>query len=126
MPSKKILAVLLIAAIAGTAVTMAAIFVPAVGKFFASGTGPAGAAALSVAKAPLAWALSGGGPTIFGFWGIALLVVFGFAYWVWHWDIGYKISKSSAPSVPDGYSNTMKREPEEPERSPTTTTPLKS
>jgi hypothetical protein len=104
---------------------MAAVFVPAVGKFFAGATGPIGAVALSVALMPLNWAKSGGGPTVFAFWGILAVVMFGFAYWVWHWDIGYKISKSSAPSVPDGYSNTMKREPEEPERSPTTTAPLK-
>jgi hypothetical protein len=44
---------------------------------------------------------------------------FGLAYWVWHWDIGYKFSNAMKPDTSaSSFSNTMNREPPEPERAP--------
>jgi hypothetical protein len=116
--SKKVLIAILVIAILGTALTMAAIFVPAVGEWFSSFSGPFGSGIINLFQMPLKAALEGGAQTI-AFWGIIAIIVFGFAYWVWHWDIGYKISGATAPAVEQAFSNTTKREPDEPELSPT-------
>jgi hypothetical protein len=117
--SKKVLVALLIVAIIVTAVTMAALFVPAVRLWFTNISGPAGTGAINLLQTPLKWALTGGANTI-ALWGVGLIVLFGFAYWVWHWDIGYKFTGATTPNPASGYDNSMKREPEEPERSQTT------
>jgi hypothetical protein len=40
------------------------------------------------------------------------------AYVVWHFDVGYKFTGAAVAASPaSGYDNTMRREPEEPERS---------
>jgi hypothetical protein len=68
---------------------------------------------------PFKFALQGGPQTALVY-GLAAAAIFGFAYWVWHWDIGYKFSSTIAPSsAASGYDNTVNREPDEPERSNT-------
>jgi hypothetical protein len=83
--------------------------------------GPVGKGFMDLAAAPLTWAVNGGGPTLAIIYSAFFAIVFGFAYWVWHWDIGYKIQNVTAPSTPttSGYTNTMNREPADPEYAPT-------
>ncbi len=90
--SKKLLITLLIIAVVITAIAMAAAFIPQVRAAFSNVGGPIGSGLMNVLSYPLKAALSGGGPTLFAFYGIATALVLGFAYWVWHWDIGYKIN----------------------------------
>jgi hypothetical protein len=74
---------------------------------------------------PLLWGANGGWPTLAIFYLIGfILVPFGLAYFVWHYDLPYKISGASQPSPASNYDNSMQREPAEPERSnqPSTTT----
>jgi hypothetical protein len=82
--------------------------------------GPLGAGALSLAQTPLTWAVSGGGPTTAALYAVIGLAIVGFAYWVWHWDIGYRLQNTFKPDVPTnaGFTNTMSREPSDPERAP--------
>ena len=117
--SKKVLAIIIVLAIILTAVAMAAIFVPSVNAWFSVNTGSWGVTALAIAQAPLQYALSGGAQTAL-FWGVITAGLFGFAYWVWHWDIGFKLSGATKPSSPaSNYDNNMAREPTEPERGST-------
>lgn len=117
--SKKVLAALIVIAIIVTAVAMAAIFVPAVGAWFSTNFGGVGTGFLNLFTVPLTWALSGGGPTIAVFWGIIIIAALGFTYIVWHYDVPYKVTGVTAVTPATGYTNTMSREPPEPERSPT-------
>ena len=103
--SKKVLIILLALAIIITAITMAAVFVPAVGKWFSTTFGGAGAGLVNLAQIPLKFALEGGAQT-FALYGIGLLVLFGFAYWVWHWDIGYKFTGANQNAGDGNYQST--------------------
>lgn len=111
--SKKVLAALLVIAIIATAVAMAAIFVPAVGAWFSTNFGAVGAGLINVMQLPFKWALSGGGATTAAVWAIGFVVLLAFAYWVWHWDIGYKLTGAAQENKLTTY--TTQREPEQPE-----------
>jgi hypothetical protein len=82
--------------------------------------GPFARGIYNLAIAPLNWALGGGWPTLAVFYLIGFVVVpFALAYAVWHYDWPYKITGATANSAVAGYDNTMKREPDEPERAQT-------
>lgn len=67
---------------------------------------------------PFTFALDGGAQTI-AIYGLGLAVLIGFAYWVWHWDIGYKFGGTAEQeNKMTGY--VAQREPEEPETIATT------
>ena len=119
--SKKVLIILLALAIIITAITMAAVFVPAVGKWFSTTFGGAGAGLVNLAQMPLKFALSGGAQT-FALYGIGFLILFGFAYWVWHWDIGYKLQGAASTTENKLTDYATQREPDEPETHANTTT----
>ena len=92
-----------------------------IGSALAGFGGPVGAGLINLAQAPFLWAISGSAPTII-VWALIFVGVVGFAYWVWHWDIGYKLTGAVKDTPASSYSNDMKREPDEPERAPTTQT----
>lgn len=82
--------------------------------------GPFAAGLYNVAVGPLNWALGGGFPTLALFYLLGLVVLpFSVAYIIWHYDVPYKIQGATAPSPTSAYTNTMSREPPEPERAPT-------
>lgn len=114
--SRKVLAVIITVAVILTIIAMLAIFYKPFGEAVSGFGGPVGAGIVTALSAPLQWALSGGGPTLAVFYGLALAIIFGFAYWVWHWNIGYKITGITAASELPSHSVT--HEPEEPERAP--------
>lgn len=89
-----------------------------IGTALAGFGGPLGAGLVNIASMPMNFALAGTAQLAI-VWGAIVLAMLGFAYWVWHWDIGYKLSRGTSASPVLNYDNTMKREPEEPERSPT-------
>jgi hypothetical protein len=67
---------------------------------------------------PLTWASTGGWPTLAIFYLVGLIALpFSVAYIIWHYDVPYKITGATAPSPASSYDNSMKREPDEPERS---------
>ena len=118
--SKKVLAVLMVIPVVAVLIGIAAWQNwGGIGTALSGLGGPVGAGLLSGFSAPLQWALSGGGATLAMFWGLIFAVGFGFAYWVWHWDIGYKLQGTTAQNIPLGTHSTQ-REPEEPERAPQT------
>lgn len=122
--SKKVLVFLVITPLIVFGVAIAAILnIGGIGTALAGFGGPFGRGVLNILTAPLAWAITGGGPTIAVFWALIAFGIFGFAYWVWHWDIGYKLSSNMATKSPaDGYDNSVRTEPAEPERSKTVVT----
>ena len=70
---------------------------------------------------PLQWALSSGWPTLGVFYLISFLAFPCFiAYLVWHYDVPLKVTGAASASPASNFTNTMNREPETPERSPTT------
>jgi len=80
--------------------------------------GPFAAGFYKLLVSPLSWASVGGWPTLLVFYIISFAIIpLLVAYSVWHFDIPYKITGSTAPSPASNYDNSMKREPEEPERS---------
>jgi hypothetical protein len=118
--SAKVLAILIIVAcsIAVFAVMVAANLF-GLGDALAGAGGPVAAGIYNLAIGPVNWALTGGWPTLAVFYLIGIIVVpFTFAYIIWHFDVPYKISGATAVTPANDYTNTMKREPDEPERSP--------
>jgi hypothetical protein len=68
---------------------------------------------------PLAWASNGGWPTLAIFYLVGFIAVpFSFAYLIWHYDVPYKITGSTAPSQITGY--VAQRQPEDAETLNTT------
>ena len=116
--SKKILLTLIILTITLTVIAMAAIFVPAVSEWFSINFGGVGAGIINALQTPFRWGLTGGAQTA-ALYGIGGALMFGFAYWIWHCDIPYKLQGVTAPDVQQSFSNTVKKEPDEPELAPT-------
>ncbi len=112
--NKKLLAALFILAVTLAVVATLAVTVPAIGGWFAATFGPAGAGFINLMRIPLNWALGGGGPTLFAFYGIGLGIVFGFAYIVWTKDIPYKLT-GTTPQDNKILGYKAQREPEDPE-----------
>ena len=83
--------------------------------------GPLAVGLYKIFISPLNWALSGGWPTlaVFILLGFVALPI-GIAALTWHYDIPYKLQNTVAPNPSNAYTATVKREPEEPERAPTT------
>jgi hypothetical protein len=80
--------------------------------------GPFAAGFQKLLIGPLTWASAGGWPTLAIFYLVGLIAIpFSFAYLIWHYDVPYKITGSTAASPASTYDNSMKREPDEPERS---------
>jgi hypothetical protein len=80
--------------------------------------GPFAAGFQKLLIGPLTWASAGGWPTLAIFYLVGLIAIpFSFAYIIWHYDVPYKITGATAPSPASTYDNSMKREPDEPERS---------
>ena len=76
LSNKAWLVITVIVAAAAVFVVCAIANIGGIGTALAGLGGPAGTAAYGVFSAPLAWALSGGGPTLAGFWlGIAILLL---------------------------------------------------
>lgn len=118
--STKVLATLIIVACSITAfAAIAAVNWGGLGDTLAGFGGPVAAGIYNLAIGPVNWALSGGWPTLAVFYLIGIIVVpFTFAYIIWHFDVPYKIQGATATTPANDYTNTMRREPEEPERSP--------
>ena len=92
-----------------------------IGSALAGFGGPVGSGLLAIMQNPFKFALQGGPQTALVY-GLGAAIIFGFAYWVWHWDIGYKLTGAVKDTPASTYSNDMKREPDEPERAPATQT----
>jgi len=71
-------------------------------------------------QSPLNWALAGGYQLLIFYLLAFVAVPVAVAYAVWHYDLPYKITGATAPSPASNYDNSMRREPEEAERSPQT------
>ena len=83
--------------------------------------GPVAAGLYKIFISPLNWALSGGWPTLAAFilFGFVALPI-GVAALSHHYHIPEKFQNTVAPNPSNAYTSTVKREPEEPERAPTT------
>jgi hypothetical protein len=89
-----------------------------IGTKLAGVGGPFASGFQKLLTGPLTWASAGGWPTLAIFYLVGFIVVpFSFAYLIWHYDVPYKFSSSTQSSPASNYDNSMKREPEEPERS---------
>jgi len=115
--TKKVLAIIVIFSVIGTAVALAAVFnLGGFGTAVAGAGGPAAAGIYKIGNAPLLWASSGGWPTLAAFYLGFVALIFAFAWVIWHFDVPYKITGATA--APEIQSHVTTREPEEPERAP--------
>lgn len=100
--------------------TLAAVNFAGIGDKLSGVGGPFTTGAFKLGLGPLTWAQSGGYQMLVFYIINPLIISLMVAYVVWHFDLGYKLTGAVASSSPAaGYDNTMKREPEEPERSNT-------
>jgi hypothetical protein len=88
------------------------------GATFAGAGGPIATNIYNVLVGFPKWVISGGWPTLIAGGMIATIIpAVLLAYATWHYDLPCKLTGATASSSPaSGYDNTMKREPDEPER----------
>jgi hypothetical protein len=88
------------------------------GKTFAGAGGPLAANAYNFLVGFPKWVINGGWPTlIVGFLVATVIPAAALAYATWHYDLPLRVTGAASSASPaSGYDNTMKREPDEPER----------
>lgn len=79
--------------------------------------GPFAAGFYKILLAPFLWVVNGGWPTLLTGIVVIAALMLSTAYLTWHYDVPLKFTGATSASPASGYDNSMKREPEEPERS---------
>ena len=100
------------------ALTLLAVNFQGWGTAVSSSTGPVTTGLYNIGANYLSFGLQSGYNMLLIIIVIPAIAIVISCYVTWHWDVGYMLSKNNASSSPaSNYDNTMKREPEEPERS---------
>ena len=120
--SRKVFVIILAIAIGLTAFCLCAFLdVGGLGTSLAGVGGPLTVGLKDIGMAPLRWALTDGW-TVLIFYTALLIGGLVFASIWWQYDVPYKITGATTTSPASEYNTTLKREPSEPERAPTTST----
>jgi hypothetical protein len=121
--NKVFIAVLVIAIVLVSFAFCVALNVGGLGTALSGVGGPLAKGAYNIFAAIPQFALSGGWPTLTAI-GVIFVVIVPIlaAYTTWHYDIPYKITGATTTNPAGNYTNTMSREPADPETQPKTNT----